>query len=719
MAAVRRLTLTRLISSSLFAPQAQPDGRSRRLSPGTGLAAAALLSLPLVAFAADSADSADSADEAELAELMAMLQEETALATHTRMNADYVPGMMTVLYAEDAQRFGLSTVQEALSLVAGFYITQANDGDTRTIVRGVGATLTGNNLKVLLNGVPMNRAVDASADWVFRLPLTQVERIEVIRGPGSALHGEFAFSGVVNVIPRSGSAVGARAGSDSARGVNAQLAQTIGNAGVQLNLVGWRRANSGLQTGIDNFYPNTGYAPGDVYDHEQGQVLNAAVELSGYQLALSQVYTERGPGYGENAALPSEEGVRQEQVTSISLSKDWALTESLTLGLSLSRQDTRLRDAAYLPIPAGVTPPGASAPIPLDQFRTDYSQDNSQRAALSLSGVLGAHTWLAELGSSQYEVEDAWRELQAIGLPAERGTDDQARVEPGARRQLNSLTLQDQWQLNEALEVTVGARYDDYDDWGSQTSPRLAAVWRAGDQHIVKLQYAEAFRPPTLQETYFGANTFSRPALGARDLREETVHSWEAAYIYRSAGQVLRTTLFSTEVRDLIEYYIKPGQAPLWRNRGDIDTYGAEVEWRRTLGRDWELRSNISYTHARDHLDEDGKLLGAVDWLANAGLTWHQSSRLEHSVRVRYVGQQEGWEVTVLSGDHTRRYDDYALVDYSLALSDVAGVQDLTLIAAVKNIGDEVYNTAPSPAQYPHGLPHGGRSGWLQLEYGF
>ena len=218
---------------------------------------------------------AEGSDDEELAALMALLEEETELATQTRMNTDYVPGMMTVLYARDMAAQGFTTVADALSFVSGFYLPENNAGDYRTIVRGVGATLSSSNLKFMLDGAVVNRATDASADWLMRLPLEQVERIEVIRGPGAALYGEFAFSGVVNVVTRQDKALTLKAGDPALRQGGGYFSDEI-SPGVTLNLAvtAWEQGSSGLMTEEDNFARRgNGYAPGKVYDHENGQIL--------------------------------------------------------------------------------------------------------------------------------------------------------------------------------------------------------------------------------------------------------------------------------------------------------------------------------------------------------------------------------------------------------------------------------------------------------------
>jgi iron complex outermembrane receptor protein len=75
-------------------------------------------------------------------------------------------------------------------------------GERQVLSRGVGHGYASGNVKVLVDGVSMNATLTATANPVLNLPIEQVERIEVIRGPGSSVYGEYAYAGVVNVITR-------------------------------------------------------------------------------------------------------------------------------------------------------------------------------------------------------------------------------------------------------------------------------------------------------------------------------------------------------------------------------------------------------------------------------------------------------------------------------------------------------------------------------------
>lgn len=649
-------------------------------------------------------------DEQAMAELMALLDEETVLATQSKMNADYVPGMVSILHREEMQKLGAGTVADALDKVAGFYTRVNSAGEKVIVVRGLGATLNATNLKLMLNGVAFNRAVDGSADWLLRLPLEMVDRIEVIRGPGSALYGEFAFAGVVNIIPRNDKAVSAKLASHNRyQGSVSYQQQLSENSEVSLNLARWQKDSSKLATNRDNFaWRGLGHSPGFVDNSETGSVLTAHAALQGYKLQLQLVNVDVGGGHGRGAALTEQYAPRSEQVQALSFDKNWQLSDVLSASLALGWRKNEVQLAEFLPIVAGIDPPGDVPVLKTDVFVQDGDKGSQRRANLSVhwQGIEN-HTVFMDVGYVH-------NNLDAIYSKRSFAPDDVRFIynQPDYSRTLTSFTLQDLWHVNDNLELTIGARHDHYDDWGDHTSPRFAAVWRQGDNHIFKFQYADAFRPPTLRELNLDDRTKTVK------LREEQLQSTELSYIYREAGKTLRSTLFSTHVEDLIEFYIQPGKSPIYRNLGDITIKGFELEWQQSIARAWDVFANLSYSAARDNNDPDKVLTGSVARLANLGLTWHATAQRSHSLALQFVDNQEGWEVNTREPQQ-REFGAYSLIDYNYTHKQLLGVPELEAQLSINNLTNKKYNILANPANFPTGLSMGERTVSVALNYHF
>lgn len=659
-------------------------------------------------------------EEAEMAELMALLDTETRVATRNKMNADFVPGMVSVMHGDELKKLGARNGAEALNLVAGIYVTEGNRGEYRVQVRGVGTTLAGSNVKILLNGLPMNSAASGAADAVLRIPIEQLKRVEVIRGPGSALYGEFAMTGVVNLITRTDSnAVGVRTGSDGYRQGDVMASgSSVSGVAWHANVSGWGRSETGRESGPDNFTRHGfGHAPGAVDDDYAGKMLLTAVEYEGYRLSTQLLDVERGDYFGRNALADIDPERAREKLFGLAFDKSWQVTDAVTTTLTLSTLRTEFNDSSSLTIPKGVDPPGPRPPITEDRYRVNENTSQQYRADLKFDAELtDAHTLLWGLGYTDMTIEESASRLFVPGGEVQNLTPNRALVLEGASREIASAYLQDQWRVTDSLEVTLGARYDRYDDWGDNLAPRFAAVWQPLDAHIVKFQYAQSFRPPTLEESNPGPQAFPG-GITTSDVTAEELTSTELAYIYRHSGRIFRATVFKTDIENLIEFFQNPGSSPLYRNRGEINSWGGELEWEQYFDREWKLVANVSYVDAEDSMVND-TLVGAAHWLGNLSLSWDMSPDINLTGRVRYVGEQEGWGDRV-NGNQAATYDAYTTLDAVVSWDNAWDVRGLELQAGANNLLDEAYETVPNPAQYPAGLTEEGRTVWISAGYRF
>ena len=91
-------------------------------------------------------------EQNELAELMSIVEQETEVATKTRMNSDYVPGIVTVLEGEELEALGIATAADALSLVPGMQATRDSRSSALVIVRGLDFPFNSGNIQILING---------------------------------------------------------------------------------------------------------------------------------------------------------------------------------------------------------------------------------------------------------------------------------------------------------------------------------------------------------------------------------------------------------------------------------------------------------------------------------------------------------------------------------------------------------------------------------------
>jgi iron complex outermembrane receptor protein len=149
--------------------------------------------------------------ESELAlfQLDSAMSQSVSSATGSQTRASEAPAVITVITREEIEVRGYRSLADALRTVPGFY--DVFDGVTHNVgVRGINAGLgaSGSIIKLMIDGLPVDyRPTNGNFFGEELVPLQAVERIEVIRGPASALYGANAFLGVINVITRSGADV--------------------------------------------------------------------------------------------------------------------------------------------------------------------------------------------------------------------------------------------------------------------------------------------------------------------------------------------------------------------------------------------------------------------------------------------------------------------------------------------------------------------------------
>jgi outer membrane receptor for ferrienterochelin and colicins len=188
----------------------------------------------------------------------------TDIATKTEMDSDLAPGIVTVLDGSELEERGFHKVVDALTLIPGLDNSVNGAGSLQVTVRGIGNTIAAGKVKIMLNNVSVNNTFSSEADPVWSLPVEQVERIEFIRGPGSALYGKDAYCGVMNVITRSsGNRIFGKYGRFDAYEGGGIFSYALPEQDfkISLNAAGWERERSDAYTDNDVLHdPEMGMA---------------------------------------------------------------------------------------------------------------------------------------------------------------------------------------------------------------------------------------------------------------------------------------------------------------------------------------------------------------------------------------------------------------------------------------------------------------------------
>jgi len=661
--------------------------------------------------AAQEEDSSGEQAQASFNDLISVMEETTEIATKTKLNADYVPGMVTVFNGKDLEARGVHTVRDALLLAPGVAPAMTIRGDI--MVRGVGKWISG-KVKLLVNGISVTDIVNGIFGLLFELPVEMVERIELIRGPGSALYGEYAYAGVINVITRNkGGKAFARYGSfDTYTG---GVLLSYDNPGekwsASLNLNGWKSNGDDIRSGPDYLavQEQESFAPGPTNEKKEQQ--SAFFTLDYYDFSLRGQYIQRGfdHPFGLVNVLPPPEN-RLVYVLSqylLEAKRVFQLFPNFQavpiVGLCETEADI---DKSFLqPFPTAIRPVYGHG-----IWGSFYEKDRKLYGGAEFTWKgWDSHIFSLNLVYSHTRLVDAWQELN-IDLDTSqpltemrRYTGEQNFIKEDVSRKVLGAVIQDQFNLSRRLTLTGGLRFDHYDDIGKRLSPRLAIVCRLDDHHILKAQFGLAFRPPTFVEMYSKTSI----ALGNPDIGAETVRTEEAGYIYRDAETVGRITLFHSKLKDMIELV-----GNTYQNTEGAELNGVELELERKLTTEFKLDGNISYIRSKD-LATGQEIENAASWLGNVGLIFQPLRDYTMALQYHYTGHRHR-----APQDMRAKLGSYNTLDITGSVFNV-WQNDLTLRAGIRNVFDSAVHE-PAPADtYPDDYPRAGREWWIKLAVEF
>lgn len=664
-----------------------------------------------------------SGDEKQLQQLLNILDKHTEIATKSKLNADYVPGMVTVIDADVARSQGKHTVWEALNLVPGIETSIVGWGQKDIVARGLGRSgVTG--FQFQLNGILMNTGHLWNAMMMPYMPLVQVERIEVIVGPGSAVHGEYAFAGVINVITKKEeNQICAGVASFGTYGGTAMMSvqRPEKEMSLSLNVAATNTDGADIDSGEDLLYnigqADVSNAPGRT--NERREFFSALVDFAFKDFSIHAYAVDSGAGdyFGFVSALPPPDD-------EIKLSfRNWGaearqkitftsnMQSELKLGY-LKHEYSTNQIYVYPPGFAGVYPDGFISSPRYAESRIDGS------AGFTWKGF-EKQNWQVIWSIARTQMEELWHDINFIPSTKapidsiQRFAGDENWMEEDRQRIRNSIMLQDEIDFTPAVTVTAGVHWYHYSDVGSDWSPRLAAVWRATDTHIFKTQYARAFRPPSFVQLYAKNNPIQN---GNQDLKSETSDNFELGYVYRTSRQTGRITLFHTSLRNLI---IPGRDEPTYINTDQTSTLiGGELSWEQRLGSQFKWDATLSYVDTNDV--DIGTTNSIANWLGNIGLWYEPASDLIFNVHGRYVGDRIRDPL-----DSREDLKAYFTADLTGSIRNLV-ISGLTLRGGLKNIFDaEVCDPAMTipdgaggvMATYSDDFPRAGRTWWLGLSY--
>lgn len=666
--------------------------RSPRLRPHAPLLALLLIALPALQPVAGQLP--DDLDGIAIEDLLSLPLDATAKHGET---SSETAASVTIVTADEIQRYGYRTLADLFAAVPGVFVTDDRDA-VRLGIRGFSPSSDlYSRVLLMLNGTALNENIWGApgVGTTLGLSLDGVERVEIVRGPGSALYGTGALFAVVNVTTKTGRAVdglrwSADVGSFGTRTARATYGKPFGN-GLDLALAGqWGRSE-----GQDLYYPefdrqetNRGVAEGLDWDDHYGLTARATYGSFSLQGHLSSQESGNPTAYyGSDFNDDRTRG-------------------RVDLGLAELRYERQLE-------------PGRR--LMLRGYVNDYTADNDFLISDRLRTETALGDWWG--GEFRYTWATHSRHVLIVGAGYQDSRGDfqeidvgrRVHVEGGDSFHIQSAYLQDELQLTDGLSLTLGLRHDRYSTIGSTTTPRAAVVYHPSGSSTLKLLYGDAFRAASIYESTFAVPGEAKPN---PDLDPERVRTLEAVWEQRLAPSIHAVmSLYdyrmddliglTTDLEDLLDQY---------DNILGVEGRGLEVGL--TLRRRSGLHGYASYGLQETQDAASGRrLTNSPTHLAKAGLSGTLTRHLTAAVSMRY----ESGRRTLFATDT----DAHVLTDARVGLRlPPAGppslrphLRSMTLSLAVRNLFDVACATPGSIGHRQVEIPQNGRTFVLRLDH--
>ncbi|MBT8149224.1 MAG: TonB-dependent receptor, partial [Gammaproteobacteria bacterium] len=640
-------------------------------------------------------------------DLLSLYDEEDliTIATGTQKQVRFAPSVATVITAQNIQDLGARSLSEVLESVPGIHVGDALLFDDDLIsIRGI---QTSNNpqVLVLIDGVEVRHLFTAARPAGFRMPLANVHRIEIIRGPGSAVHGADAFAGVINIITRNGAhidgaQVGIRYGSFNTQDIWLQT-------GRAQDQVDWAFSHEYSRTNGDHERQFTVNAPafgsGDFRSEYEIYNTQLKAEIADWRFRLHNWKLNNGGNGPGGAQVPDPQGTVNSDYYQLDIGHSKQLQDTLNLDVRAGyhRGETKIENmlfpAGFYPVDNEGNPFGVVGGPAFVNFANGIIGNPDGVAKVFdidvalLSTKFSNHVIRVGAGYVNEDVDTGERKNFGPGVldtstnPSQTVpaapvdiSDTQFVFVEDVDREAYHISVQDEWRLSNDWELTWGVRFDEFNDVGSTVNPRLALVWAVDYNLTTKFLYGRAFRAPSFTEL-FSKNNPSQ--LGNRNLEPETIDTFEASLNYQiNHGMTLLANTFYYQIDDLIDFV--PSASVLQaQNAIDQEGYGVELNFSWKISEALALHSNAAIQKLKNK-DSNQDIADVPRQQLFAGLQWRPDRSLHLGGELHWIGERKR-----ASGDPRADADEYMV--FNLSARKSLANSGLQIGAAVKNLFDE------------------------------
>lgn len=552
------------------------------------------------------------------------LGEVIVTATRTERSIKDVPAASEVITSEDIARLGAASVYDALRLADDVTAFPSSNGFGRSISLRGGQP---NQTLILVNGRRTANEDTATAQNLMsleRVNVSNIDRIEIVRGAASAQYGSDALNGVINIITKKSGGtpsvtIGGNTGTESMNnyyhidmGKQGKFSSTL-DMSFGKDRPRMMQDHGGAYDPMGYLYgPKQNYNFDSTYEFNDHQALDFTASYyksdreADWPAVGNLVHTAlSGMITGMTSKLPP---AQQQEITSAIFDK------YLTYDPYKAKMDVTQKDFAL----------GFRGKSPRHDyaFRTYWSElikdrllpyeifgnmgGIAQDIRMAITGRPITGTALSYGDHNKYSVwglegKDSWK-AGANHTVTYGGEYTSNKIEgsniDGASKdtELYSFYVQDEWRVNDSLLLIPAVRYDHHSDFGSKTTPKIGATYFLTDQSRVKANYGKGFKAPSVTELYSDYYHMGIYFRGNPNLVPEESTNFDIAYEREWGKNFGKIAYFHNETENMISTrYLTKTLAEYYNLDGTTKVEGIELTYGRELSPRWSFKVNSSW----------------------------------------------------------------------------------------------------------------------------